>query len=70
MAKGAYLVTERKRIFRELGEEVYTRLTKGEITISGVEGKVKELDRLTKKVELEEMLIRNLRFGEVRSRKP
>lgn len=66
MAKGAYLVGERKRLFRRLGEEVYYKTTKGELAHADLEPLVHQLDKLTKKVELEEMLIRRIRFGEER----
>lgn len=68
MAKGAYLVTERKRLLRDLGEIVYQRLSAGQEALTELDGRVKELERLTKKVELQEILIRNLRFGEARRR--
>ena len=63
MAKGAYLLSERRRLFLKLGEDVYYKIQKGEMRIPDLEFIVSQLDRLTKKVELEEMLIRNIRFG-------
>lgn len=69
MAKGAYLVGERKRLFRRLGEEVYYKMAKGELANADLEPLVNQLGRLTKKVEIEEMLIRGIRFGEQRSRR-
>lgn len=69
MAKGAYLVGERRRLFQRLGEEIYYKVVKGEFAHADLEPLVRELDRLTKKVELEEMLIRGLRFGEGRHRR-
>jgi hypothetical protein len=64
MAKGAYLLQERKRLFGKLGEEVYERVRKGELKSPALEPLVHQLDRLTKKVEIEEMLVRSLRFGQ------
>jgi hypothetical protein len=64
MAKGAYLLQERKRLFGKLGEEVYDRVKKGELNSPTLEPLVHQLDRLTKKVEIEEMLVRSLRFGQ------
>lgn len=63
MAKGAYIVGERRRLFVQLGEEVYKRIAKGELKDPQLEPLVQQLERLTKKVELEEVLIRNIRFG-------
>lgn len=63
MAKGAYLLGERRRLFERLGEEVYFKVLKGELQNSELEPLVKQLERLSKKIEIEEMLIRSLRFG-------
>lgn len=63
MAKGAYIVGERRRLFVQLGEEVYKRISRGELKDPQLEPLVQQLERLTKKVELEEVLIRNIRFG-------
>lgn len=63
MAKGAYLLNERRRLFVKLGEETYRRLREGEMKAPELQGLVTQLERLTKKVEIEEMLIRGLRFG-------
>jgi hypothetical protein len=63
MAKGAYLVGERQRLFQQLGEKVYDRIQKGEIKDKDWEAIVHQLDRVTKKIEIEEILIRGLRFG-------
>jgi hypothetical protein len=63
MTKGAYLVGERKRLFTQLGEEVYYKVVKGELQNAELEPIVHKLDRLTKKVEIEEILIRSMRFG-------
>jgi hypothetical protein len=63
MTKGAYLLSERRRLFGKLGEEVYYRMMKGEWQNAELEPLVKQLERLTKKVEIEEMLIRSVRFG-------
>ncbi|MBI4405324.1 MAG: hypothetical protein HY537_14265 [Deltaproteobacteria bacterium] len=67
MAKGAYLIGERRRLFLRLGEEVYYKICKGELRHAELESVVHQLDRLTKKIEIEEMLIRNLRFGTSRT---
>lgn len=66
MAQGAYLLGERRQLFGKLGEEVYRQMQKGELKGADLEPMIKQLDRLTKKVEIEEMLIRNLRFGTTR----
>lgn len=63
MGKGAYLLSERRRLFAHLGEEVYYKFVKGELHHGDLEPLIKQLDRLTKKVEIEEMLIRSIRFG-------
>jgi hypothetical protein len=63
MAKGAYLLSERRRLFGKLGEEVYYKIQKGEMKNPELDTLVRDLDKLTKKVELEEMQIRHVRFG-------
>ena len=63
MGKGAYLISERRRLFSQLGEEVYYKISKGELTNQDLQPMIKELDKLSKKVEIEEMLIRSARFG-------
>jgi hypothetical protein len=63
MTKGAYLCAERRRLFGKLGEETYYRILKGEWQNAELEPLVKSLERLSKKVEIEEMLIRSVRFG-------
>lgn len=63
LAKGAYIVNERRRLFVKLGEEAFARLSRGELKSPELEPLVVQLERLTKKVEIEEILIRNLRFG-------
>lgn len=69
MAKGAYLLGERRRLFVKLGEETYGRIQRGQMHDPDLEPLVHQLDRLTKKVEIEEMLIRKLRYGkEARNR--
>lgn len=66
MAKGAYLLAERRRLFVKLGEDVYHKSLRGELKNPDFEPLVSQLERLTKKVEIEEMLIRTLRFGKER----
>ncbi len=63
MAKGAFLVNERRRLIAKLGEDVYERIQSGELKHESWEPLVHQLDRLTKKIEIEEMLVRNARFG-------
>lgn len=80
MARGAYLLGERRRLFVKLGEMVYEKNQRaGEKDASAAEARraesiedggdttqqrlVHQIDRLTKKLELEEMLIRSARFG-------
>ena len=63
MAKGGYLITERKRLFAKLGEDVYFKIQKGEWRNVELEPLVKQLERLSKKIEIEEMLVRSIRFG-------
>lgn len=63
LAKGAYIVGERRRLFVKLGEEVFAKHSRGEIAAPELDPLFQQLERLTKKVEIEEILIRNLRFG-------
>ena len=63
MSKGAYLLAERRRLFVKLGEAAFEKLQKNELAAPDLKPLVHRLEKLTKKVELEEMLIRNLRYG-------
>jgi hypothetical protein len=69
MARGAYLLGERRRLFVKLGEMVYEKhlgdgsLVADESWQKRVQQLVHQIDRLTKKLEIEEMLIRSVRFG-------
>jgi len=82
MARGAYLLGERRRLFVKLGEMVYENQQgerdegQGAATSGAPDGElwqkrvqplvhqlVHQIDRLTKKLEIEEMLIRSVRFG-------
>lgn len=63
MANGAYLLAERRRLFVKLGEETYRKLKDGSLRDPELKPLVTQLEKLTKKVEIEEMLIRSLRFG-------
>lgn len=64
MARGAYLTQERRNLFGKLGEEVYYKILKGELRNTELEDQVKQIDRLTKKLEISEIKIRSLRFGQ------
>lgn len=64
MARGAYLTQERRNLFSKLGEDVYYKISKGELRNTELESLVKEIDRLTKKLEVSEIKIRSLRFGQ------
>lgn len=63
MAKGGYLLSERKKLFKRLGEETYYRIQKGDLSLSELLPLTEEITDLTKKIEIEELLIRRLRFG-------
>ncbi|MFM8316183.1 MAG: hypothetical protein ACKOA8_18030 [Deltaproteobacteria bacterium] len=63
MAKGGYLLSERKKLFKRLGEETYYRIQKGDLSLSELLPLTQEINDLTKKIEIEELLIRRLRFG-------
>lgn len=64
MARGAYLTQERRNLFGKLGQEVYYKILKGELHNTELENQVKDIDRLTKKLEISEIKIRSLRFGQ------
>ncbi len=63
MTKGAYLLAERRRLFIRLGEGAFEKLKEGKLAAPEFDPLVRRLEKLTKKVEIEEMLIRNLRYG-------
>lgn len=67
MARGAYLTQERKNLFGKLGEEVYYKIQKGELRNTELQDVVKDIDRLTKKLEISEIKIRSIRFGQNQS---
>lgn len=67
MSKGAYLLSERRELFKKLGQEVYFKIRKGEWQNSELEPLVTEIDRLNKKIELEEVQIRSVRYGKKRA---
>ena len=64
MAKGAYLLGERRRLLNRLGEEAFDRLKSGEWKAENLESLTKQLERTTKKIEIEEKLIQQARFGD------
>jgi hypothetical protein len=64
MARGAYLTQERRNLFGKLGEEVFYKILKGELRNTELQNQVKEIERLTKKLEISEIKIRSLRFGQ------
>lgn len=63
MLKGAYLVTERRHLFEKLGEEVFFKIQKGEWQNAELETKIQQLQKMTRKVEVEEARIRGIRYG-------
>jgi hypothetical protein len=70
MARGAYLTQERRNLFEKLGEEVYYKIQKGELRNTELHDLVKEVDRLTKKLEISEIKIRSIRFGQSQRENP
>lgn len=65
MGKGAYLTSERRRLYQRLGEDVFFRVQRGELRDTDLELRVKDLERLTRKLELEDAQIRAVRFGKI-----
>ena len=63
MAKGAYLLGERRRLLLKLGEEAFGRMKVGEWKSEDLDQLVKQLERVSKKIEIEEKLIQSARFG-------
>jgi hypothetical protein len=63
MVKGGYLLSERKKLFTRLGEETFYRMQKGDLSLSELTPFTDEIKNMTKKIEIEELLIRRLRFG-------
>ena len=63
MAKGAYLLGERRRLLLKLGDEAFARLKSAEWKADDLDPLVKQLERVTKKIDIEEKLIQAERFG-------
>lgn len=63
LAKGGYLLSERKKLFKQLGQETFYNIQKGDLSLTELNPLVQEIRNLTKKIEIEELLIRRLRFG-------
>lgn len=63
MFRGAYLVSEKRGLHEKLGKQVFERFADRVADDIELGALVKQLDRTNKKLELEERLIRNLRFG-------
>lgn len=63
MMKGSYLLAERRRLVLRLGEILFQQRLRGEWKPEAFDDAVHQLDRLTKKIEIEEVLINRLRFG-------
>ncbi len=64
MAKGAYLLGERRRLLLKLGDEAFSRLKSQDWKAEELDPLVKQLERVTKKIEIEEKLIQAERFGD------
>ncbi len=60
MAKGAYLVNERRKLLVRLGEEVFSQAQKGALQMEPLEPLLHQVERLTKKIEIEDRLIRHM----------
>ena len=69
MVKGAYLAQERRRLLENIGTRYYSGAREGLWNHPELESMIHQLDRLTKKIEIEEMLIRGLRSGTKAGRK-
>lgn len=61
---------ERRRTLIRLGEETYAQLQEGALDAEKLQPWVTQLNRLTKKVQLEEWLINRYRYGAGRKEKP
>ncbi len=63
MTKGSYLLAERRRLLFRLGEELFQQRLKGDFKPEAFDETVHQLDRLTKKIAVEEVLINRIRYG-------
>lgn len=70
MVKGAYLVEERRRLFEELGTKYYEQFGHQLVRDETLQKTIQHIERLSKKIETEEILIRQFRFGYRPRRKP
>ncbi len=63
MAKGGYLTSEKKKLFNRLGEEAFYRMQKGDLSLTELIPLTQKIQNLIQKIEIQELLIRRLRFG-------
>lgn len=63
MARGAYWAGERKRLLVLLGAESLEQLKRGPLDREILETFAKQLERIDEKLEAEERLIQEIRFG-------
>lgn len=61
MARGAYLLGERRRLLTKLGEQVFDQMKKGDLSQDSLKPVVENLDRLTQSIEAEEQRIQEVR---------
>lgn len=63
MARGAYWLSERKRLMTQLGEQSYKQMQSGKVDPAEMKEVTDQLNRLNEKLELEEDLIARIRSG-------
>ncbi len=64
MTRGAYWLSERRRLMTQLGERSYKQMQAGELDASALTDVADQLKRLNEKLEMEEDLIARIRAGE------
>ena len=67
MARGAYWVSEKKKLATLLGNRTYQLIREGKLSVPEFDGLVAQIQRISEKLEKEEELIQSIRSGKQES---
>lgn len=63
MARGAYWVSEKKKLMTVLGSKTYELIREGKISLPEFDNLVAQIQRIAEKLEKEEQLVQEIRSG-------